>query len=94
MLEKSIFYSSFQAENDQMPTNQDWAIIFQTPLPSNAKVLSKCKDRVQISPAAFAPYVGSMLYLYLYVVFVFFSTWVKTLKAVIENETKDLWWCS
>ena len=58
MSEGSIFCLSFQAENDQMPTIQDWAIIFQTPLPSNAKVLSKCKDRAQGSPAAFSPYVG------------------------------------
>lgn len=78
--EGAFFCSSFQAENDQISANQDWAIIFQVPLPSHAKVLSKYNNRVQISPAGFSPYLGwrwRICIIYLFI----FSSWVKSLKG-------------
>lgn len=90
--EGAFFCSSFQAENDQISANQDWAIIFQVPLPSHAKVLSKYNNRVQISPAGFSPYLGWRWRIC--IIYLFFHPEWRVWKAVIENETKDLWLCS
>lgn len=70
--EGAFFCSSFQAENDQISANQDWAIIFQVPLPSHAKVLSKYNNRVQISPAGFSPYLGWRWRICIIYLFIFF----------------------